>query len=86
MNACSPHPPTDAFTRRGLVAGSLQPDRRAALAVATLSYHSPFIFFRDAGRAPQEARFTPASSAGRGARGRLSVKTLPFPTSLVSLM
>ncbi|MHB8587465.1 MAG: hypothetical protein ACYDA0_01275 [Candidatus Dormibacteraceae bacterium] len=40
-------PPADAFTRRGLVVGSLIAG--AALAVATLSYHSPFIFFRDAG-------------------------------------
>ena len=40
-------PPPSALTRRGLVVGSLVAG--AALALATLSYQSPFIFFRDAG-------------------------------------
>lgn len=39
--------PPAALTRRGLVVGSLVAG--AVLALATLSYQSPFIFFRDAG-------------------------------------
>jgi hypothetical protein len=39
--------PPSPLTRRGLVVGSLVAG--AVLALATLSYQSPFIFFRDAG-------------------------------------
>jgi hypothetical protein len=39
--------PPDALTRRGLVVGSLVAG--AVLAVATLTYQSPFIFFGDGG-------------------------------------
>jgi hypothetical protein len=39
--------PRDAWTRRSLVVGSLVAG--IALAVATLSYQTPFIFFHDAG-------------------------------------
>jgi hypothetical protein len=43
----APTPPAGAWSRRGLVVATLVAG--VALALATLSYHTPFIFFPDAG-------------------------------------